>query len=99
MIVIMWLTLFVVAAAATHQTLTRQLPQVLGAFIGLMLWIILAYASLNLVVIGDGGVAWTDSSQPLAFLCLGGAAVNFVFVVAYFIDELPRGAPSNRGEM
>lgn len=97
MLVIMWLTLFVVASATLHQTLTRRLPNVLGALLGIILWIVLAFGALDLVVIGMDGVAFTDESQPLAFLCLGGVVVNGVFIFAGFFDWLPVGSPAQRG--
>lgn len=99
MLVIMWLTLFVVASACLHQTLTQRLPTILGAFLGIILWIVLALGALNLVVIGTDGIAFTDASQPLAYLCLGGVVVNGVFLFADFTDQLPSGLPSDRGDL
>lgn len=92
MLVIMWLTMFVVASATLFVTLSRSIPVILGATFGLILWIVLGFGALDLVVIGQDGVAFTDASQPLAFLCLGGAVVNLVLVFAAAFDQLPTRA-------
>jgi len=99
MLVIMWLTIFVVAAATLHQTLTRNLPPLLGAMLGIILWIVLGFGALDLVVIGTDGVAYTDASQPLAYLAIGGIVINAVFAFSGFIGWLPSGSPSQRGEI
>jgi len=99
LLVITWLTIFVIACACLHQTLTRRLPAVLGAVFGVLLWAVLAFGALNLAVVDGGGIAFRDASQVLSFLSLGGIVVNFVFAGAAFLDKLPRGAPSERRDI
>jgi hypothetical protein len=99
MLVLTWLTIFVIACACLHQTLTRRLPAVLGAVFGVLLWAVLAFGALNLAVVDGGGVAFRSSSQVLSYLALGGIVVNFVFAAAAFLDKLPRGSPAERSDI
>lgn len=99
MLVVIWLTLLFIACACLHQTLTRQLPAVLGALSGLILFIVVALGALELTVVSGGSVALTESSEPLAFVGLAGIVVNIVYLLASFTNSLPSGSPADRSDM
>jgi len=99
MLVIIWITLFFINAACMHQTLTRRLPVMLGALLGLILSIVLAFGALDLVVVSGGSVALTDASRGLALLCVGGMVVDIGLLFASFTGQLPTGSPSERSDI
>ena len=42
MLVEIWLILFVIGSATMHQTLTRQLPAILGAMFGILIFSVIS---------------------------------------------------------
>lgn len=86
-----WAAVFVVAVVQAYYLLKGKLPEVIGPFIGLVLFITLAYSALNITVIVDG--ATNQVSEPsLAILAVAGIMLNAVWLFSEAIEVLPLDA-------
>jgi hypothetical protein len=86
-----WAAVFVVAVVQAYYLLKGKLPEVIGPFIGLVLFITLAYSALNITVIVDGTT--NQVSEPsLAILAVAGIMLNAVWLFSEAIEVLPLDA-------
>ena len=98
MLIQIWLTLTLIASACTYYTLTDRLPIVIGAATATLLWGVLAFGGLNIVVVDGGAIAYQQPNQVLAFLALGGAVINLLYLFADATGQLTGEARPIRGE-
>jgi hypothetical protein len=98
MLLLTWLLVFGLAATTTGLTITKRLPAVIGSLAAVAMFVVVAFGALNLEV-ATGGTVITRTNQPLAFLALGGAVVNMVFVFADATGQIPDGGPTSGEEM
>lgn len=86
-----WAAVFVVAVVQAYYLLKGKLPEVIGPFIGLVLFITLAYSAFNITVIVDG--TSNQVSEPsLAILAVAGIMLNAVWLFSEAIEVLPLDA-------
>ena len=98
MLMQIWIALALIASACTYYVLTDRLPVVIGAAIATLTYGVLAFGSLNIVVVDGGGIAYQQANQVLAFLALGGAVVNLLYLFADATGQLTGEARPIRGE-
>jgi hypothetical protein len=94
-----WLLVFAAGVTVTGLTVAKRdlLPPTLGAMIGIIMFVLVAFGALNLEIATGCCVYERDPNQPLAFLGLAGAVVNLVFLLADATGQLPERSP--RGEL
>lgn len=86
-----WAAVFVVSVVQAYYLLKGKLPEVIGPFIGLVLFTTLAYSALNITVIANGSS--TQVSEPsLAILAVAGIMLNAVWLFSDAIEVLPLDA-------
>jgi hypothetical protein len=95
MLAIVWIALFVIAAAETALLLTGRLPDVIAPLLGMGLGLTLAFGALDLEV-ASGGTISSIPSQGLAALGLAVLILNAVFVFSSAVESLPTGFSGGR---
>jgi hypothetical protein len=99
MLLMIWITLFAIAAVTTGLTISRRLPGVIGALGAILLWVVVAFGALQLEVVSGGSIIMRDPNQPLAFLGLAGIVLNLIFALADATNQLPDSGPTAGREM
>jgi len=93
-----WLLVFAAGVIVTGLTVAKRdlMPPTIGAMIGIIMFVLVAFGALNLEIATGCCVYERDPNQPLAFLGLAGIAINVVYLFADATGQLPKRSP--RGE-
>jgi hypothetical protein len=91
MLMNIWAAVFVVAVVQAYYLLKGKLPEVIGPFIGLVLFVTLAYSAFNITIF-HGGKTSTLSEPSLAILAVAGIMLNAVWLFSEAIEVLPLDA-------
>jgi hypothetical protein len=89
MILLLFATVFVVAAGASFIALTRRIDETLGGAVASALWLRLVPAAFDLRVASGGSTLSLADDPATAILCATLGVLMAVFAVGSVLDRIP----------